>query len=162
MEQSTNGCVESGSYLSSRRLDETLEALIPAVATLLQRLAATETVSSESDDTGHRFSVPLRFPDGIGRASVLARLFRYRDGVRIDVEVVHNRMFAKADGSASDRRCYLNDFVASTTMPPDTEQLPPDFERAVLRGVHAAREGVQRHNRQQTAPWSQVTVAAVE
>ena len=63
----------------------------------------------------------------------------YRDLVRVDVEVVHNRMFAKADGSPSDRRCYMNDFVATVTVPPETEQLPPDFERSVLRGVRAAR-----------------------
>ena len=162
MEPSANGCVESGSYLSAERLEETLEALVPVVSALLKRSAGTDTVTSESDDTGYRFSAPGYFPDAIGHGRVVARLFHYRDQVRVDVEIVHNRMFAKADGSPSDRRCYMNDFVATITVPPETEQLPPDFERSVLRGVHAAREGVQRHNREQTAPWNQVKVAAAE
>ena len=162
VEPSANGCIESGSYLSAQRLEETLEALVLAVSALLERSAGTETVSSESDDTGYRFSAPVYFPDAIGHGCVAARLFHYRDQVRVDVEVVHNRMFAKADGSPSDRRCYMNDFVASVTVLPETEQLPPDFERSVLHGVHAARAGVQRYNREQTAPWNQVKVAAAE
>lgn len=162
VEPSTNGCVESGSYLSAQRLDETIEALVPAVTALLQRSTGADNVSCESEAAGYRFTTPIYFPDAIGRGSVLARLFPYRDQVRVDVEVLHNRMFAKADGSPSDRRCYVNDFVATVKVPPESEQLPPDFERCVLRGVHAAREGVQRHNREQTAPWNQVRVAATE
>jgi len=162
VEPSANGCVESGSYLSVQRLAETLEALVTVVSDILKRSAGTETVSSESDDTGYRFSAPVYFPDAIGHGRVVARLFHYRDQVRVDVEVVHNRVFAKADGSPSDRRCYMNDFVATITVPAEAEQLPLDFERSVLRGVHGAREGVQRHNREQTAPWNQVRVAATE
>ncbi len=162
VDPSANGCVESGSYLGAQQLEETLEALVPAVSALLKRSAGTESVSSECDDTGYRFSALIYFPDGIGHGSVVARLFHYRDRARLDVEIVHNRVFARADGSASDRRCYLNDFVASVTVPSETEQLPPDFERSVERGVRRAREGVQRHNREQTAPWNQVRVAAIE
>jgi hypothetical protein len=162
VERSTNGCIESGSFLSTERLGETVESLAPAVAALLQRIAPTEVVATESDAAGYRFVLPVRFPDGIGVGTVLARLFRYRDRVRLDVEVVHNRMFAKADGSPSDRRCYMNDFVASTAIASDATELPPDFERSVLRGVLRAREGVQRHNRVRAAPWNQVVIAAAE
>jgi len=155
-----HGCVESGSSLLYQRLDEAVEALAPAVSALLERAATGESVMSESDDTGHRFIAPLHFPDGIGRGTITCKLFRYRDTVRVDVELVHNRMFARNDGTPSDRRCYLNDFVASCTTPAEARELPADFVRAVLRGIKAAREGVQRHNRAQSAPWSQVTVAA--
>jgi hypothetical protein len=155
-----HGCVESGSSLLYQRLDEAVESLAPAVSALLERAAAGEPVASESDDTGHRFIAPLRFPDGIGRGTITCKLFRYRDTVRVDVELVHNRMFARNDGTPTDRRCYLNDFVASCSVPADARELPADFVRAVLRGIKAAREGVQRHNRAQSAPWSQVTVAA--
>ncbi len=162
MEHSTNGCVESGSYLSAQQLGEAVESLAPAVAALLQRIAPTELVSTESDGLGHRFALPLSFPDGIGRGTVVARLFRYRDRVRLDVEILHNRRFAKADGSPSDRRCYMNDFVASTALAADATELSPDFERSVVRGVLMARDGVQRHNREQAAPWNQVVIAAAE
>ncbi|MBE0593627.1 MAG: hypothetical protein IH616_14635 [Gemmatimonadales bacterium] len=155
-----HGCVESGSSLVYQRLDEAVEALVPAVSALLERAAAGESITSESDDVGHRFVAPLRFPDGIGRGTIVCKLFRYRDKVRIDVELVHNRMFARNDGAPSDRRCYLNDFVASSTVPADARELSTDFVRSVLRGIKAAREGVQRHNRTQSAPWSQVMVAA--
>ncbi len=157
-----HGCVESGSPLVYQRLDGAVDALVPALSQLLERAAAGEAATTESDDSGHRFVAPLHFPDGIGRGSIVGKLFRYRDTVRIDVEVVHNRMFARIDGTASDRRCYLNDFVASCSISADTTELPVDFVREVLRGIKAAREGVQRHNRAQSAPWSQVTVTARE
>jgi len=106
------------------------------------------------------FSVPLRFPDGIGLGRVVAQLFRYRDKVRLDIEIVHNRTFARPDGAPSDRRCFMNDFIASVAIAAKTEDLETDFRRGVVSGVHAAREAVQRHNRQQIAPWNQVKVAA--
>jgi len=162
VEHSANGCVESGSYVGLHRLDETVESLVPAVSTLLQHMASPDTVVTDFDEAGYRFSVPLRFPDAIGHGQVVARLFRYRDGVRLDVEIMHNRVFARSNGSASDRRCYMNDFVASITVPADSEGLPTDFERSVLRGVRAARDAVQRHNRVATAPWNQIAVTARE
>ena len=162
VEHSANGCVESGSYVGLHRLDETVEGLVPAVSALLQRMASRDTVASDFDEAGYRFSVPLHFPDAIGRGQVVARLFRYRDSVRLDVEIVHNRVFARSSGAPSDRRCYMNDFVASVTVPADTAGLPEDFERGVLRGVRAARDAVQRHNRAATAPWNQITVTAID
>ncbi len=91
---------------------------------------------------------------------MVARLFRYRDTVRLDVEIVHNRMLASPNGGTSERRCYLNDFVASITLPAGSEQIPMDFTRSVLRGVRNARDAVQRHNREQSAPWNQLKVVA--
>lgn len=154
------GCTESSVGLTTRDLESTIEALVPDVEAMLQRIAADAVVIRESDDAGHRFAVPIHFPDGIGRGNVVARLFRYRDVVRLDVEIVHNRVLARPGGGPSERRCYLNDFVASLSLQAGSEEVPMDFVRAVLRGVRGAREAVQRHNRDQTAPWNQVRVVA--
>ncbi len=152
------GCTDSGLTLLRRELDETIERFLPAVESLLQTLAPDEAVEHESEGAGYVMAVPLRFPDGVGHGKVVAELFRYRDQVRLDIELVHNRMFALPDGSASDRRCFMNDFVASQHLTASTEELSPDFRRSVVSGVHAALDAVQRHNRAQAAPWSQVTV----
>ncbi len=157
-----NGCIESGPALLYQQLDETVGSLVPAVESLLRQIARHGTVSSESDDAGHRFAVPVRFPDGIGRGYAVAKLFRYRDTVRVDVELAHNRVIARPDGTPSDRRCYLNDFIASVSLAAGTERLPEDFERSVARGIEEAREGVQRYNRSMHAPWGQISVVAVE
>lgn len=153
------GCVESGSSLAYRQLDSALEALAPAVVQLLEHAVGGTTPTSESDGHGQRFVVPLRFPDGIGRGAVVAKLFPYRDRLRLDIEVTHNRVFAGRDGAPSDRRCYLNDFIASATLATDARELAPEFVRDVIRGVRRAMDGVQRHNRSQSAPWAQVSVA---
>ena len=154
------GCTESGLALLQRELDETIEKLLPAVESLMQALASNEGVECESEDDGHAFTVPLRFPDGICTGMVVAKVFRYRERVRLDIEIAHNRVFAGTDGRHSDRRCFMNDFVASTSFAPGTEEVPNDFRRYVVSGVLAARDAVQRHNRQQTAPWNRVSVAS--
>ena len=154
------GCTDSGLNLLQRTLDETIESLVPQLESLLQTLAPAETVSCGPEDSGYKLTVPLAFPDGIGRGQVVARVFRYRDHVRLDVEIAHTRMFARPDGSPSDRRCFLNDFVASARIQPKGE-LPPEFRRYAVAGVHAARDAVQRHNRAQTAPWNQVHVVDI-
>ena len=153
------GCTESLALLQ-RELDETIEKLLPAVESLMQALAPNEGVACESEDNGHAFTVPLRFPDGIGTGTVVAKLFRYRERVRLDIEIAHNRVFAKTGGGPSDRRCFMNDFVASTLFTPGTAEILNDFRRYIVSGVAAARDAVQRHNRQQTAPWSRVSVAS--
>jgi hypothetical protein len=155
-----NGCVDGAPQLLSLSLDETVEALAPAAQGLLQRVAPGETVASESSDLGYRFVTPIHFPDGIGRGTVVAQLFRYRDRVRLDVELVHTRMLAKPDGTPSDRRSFLNDFVATVSVAAGARELPPAFERRVVTGVAAARDAVQRHNRQHTTPWNQLRIVA--
>jgi hypothetical protein len=155
------GCTDSSVGLIYRELEETIASLTPQVEAMLQPIAPDETVSRESDDAGSRFAVPLRFPDGIGSGIVVARMFRYRDSVRLDVEIVHDRMLARPDGTPSDRRCYMNDFVASIALAPGTDEIPTDFRRSVLRGVKLASDAVQRHNREETAPWNQVHVVAL-
>lgn len=155
------GCTDSSVGLIYRELDETIVSLTPQVEALLQPIAPDQAVSRESDDSGWRFAVPLQFPDGIGNGVVVARLFRYRDRVRLDVEIVHDRMLARPDGTPSDRRCYLNDFVATARLVAGTEEITADFRRSVLRGVKLARDAVQRHNREETAPWNQIHVVAL-
>lgn len=154
-----NGCIDSSSSLLSRPLDETVEVLVPAVEGLLHRIAPDEVVAREPDEGGYRLATPVRFPDGIGHGHVVARVFRYRDTVRLDIEIEHNRMLARPDGSASDRRCYLNDYIATVTLTAEASELPVEFVQGVLRGVRNAVEAVQRHNRAQKVPWGQLAVA---
>ena len=103
----------------------------------------------------------MRCPNGVGRGTVQAEMFRYHDTVRLDLVVEHTRRFLRPDGSPSDRRCYLNDFQASLTLPRGATELPESFVRSVISGVHAAREGVARHNRLHPQPWRQIRIGAV-
>lgn len=157
-ERDMTGCTESGLATHLRDLDEAVERLSPSVESLAQALSPGEPVAREVITGGFKYTIPVRFPDGVGDGQVIAQVFRYRDHVRLDVEIAHNRMFARPDGSPSDRRCFLNDYVASLKLPPQASELPVDFRREVVSGVHAAREAVQRHNRMQVAPWNQVLV----
>ena len=154
------GCTESTTPVLHRELEETIETLVPAVEDLLQRITGAAPASTEGDGTDLEIAAPLRFPDGIGQGQVLASLFRWRDTVRLDIEIVHNRTFATPRGTASDRRCFLNDYQASTTMAIGAEEIPENFVREVISGVSAAREAVQRYNRRNNTPWSQVAVVA--
>jgi len=156
------GCTDSSLPVICRELDETIENLVSVVEDLLQRLSDAAPISTgETEGSGARLTVPLRFPDGIGQGQVVASLFRWRAAVRLDIEIVHNRTFTRPDGGASDRRCFLNDYDASVSLPVGTKELPAEFERQVISGIVAARDAVQRYNRQHQAPWSQVRVAAV-
>ena len=154
------GCTESRTPVLSRELEETIESLVPAVEDLLQRITGAASASSGGEGTDLEISAPLRFPDGIGHGRVVASLFRWRDTVRLDIEIVHNRTFVTPRGTASDRRCFLNDFQASTTIAIAAECIPENFEREVISGISAARDAVQRYNRRNNVPWSQVAVAA--
>ncbi len=154
------GCTESGLAILQRELDETIEKLLPAVESLMQTLAPNDVVACESEDDGFAYTAPMRFPDGIGTGTVVAKLFRYRERVRLDIEIAHDRVFARPDGTTSDRRCFMNDFVASASFEIGSDTVSNDFHRYVVSGIHAAREAVQRHNRQQTAPWNRVSVAS--
>jgi hypothetical protein len=155
------GCLESGLSVVRQELDRTIETIGPLVEALLQRLSPGEVVSGDANDAGLRAEVPLYFSDGVGRGSVVAQLFRYHDTVRLDILVEHNRRFVRPDGAASDRRCYLNDYQASVTLPRGATELPEAFTRQVVSGVLAAREGVARYNRLHPQPWHQVRIAAV-
>ena len=155
------GCTDSSVGLIYRELDETIASLTTQVEAMLQPIAPDHAVSRESEEDGCRFAIPLHFPDRIGNGGVVARLFRYRDRIRLDVEIVHDRMLARPDGTPSDRRCYLNDFVASVALGAGTGELPADFRRSVLRGIKLARNAVQRHNREEAAPWNQIHPVAL-
>ena len=154
------GCTESRIPVLHRDPEETIENLAPHVEDLLQRITGAAPARTEGDGTGLEIAAPLRFPDGIGQGQVLASLFRWRHTVRLDLEIVHNRTFITPRGTASDRRCFLNDFQASSTLSIGAEEIPESFQREVISGVSAARDAVQRNNRRNNAPWSQVAVAA--
>ncbi len=155
------GCTDSSLPVICRELDETIENIVPVVEDLLQRLSDVAPVTRETEGSGARLAVPLRFPDGIGQGQVVASLFRWREAARLDIEIVHNRTFTRPDGRASDRRCFMNDFAASIKLPVGTNELPQEFVRHVISGVLAARDAVQRNNRRSQAPWNQVRVTAV-
>ena len=141
-------------------LEPDLAVLVPGLDDLVSRMTGSEATVVDFDRINIRLTAPLMFPDAIGRGEVVAHLHRYRDELRLDIEIVHNRMFARPDGSPSERACYLNDFVASVTMPPGTRELPGEFLRHVVSGVAAARDAVRRHNRRNPAPWNEVQVSA--
>jgi hypothetical protein len=142
-----------------RRLDETLDRLVPPVTDLLRQVGSTDPAFT-LDGEVRTLSIPVRFPDGIGHGDVVARVFRYRTAVRVDVEIRHDRMLATSNGSPTSRHCFLNDFVASVMLPPDAPALPDEFARSVLAGVRAAVTAVEAHNRHHKEPWSQVKVVA--
>lgn len=155
------GCMNSNAALPDRELDARVGRLASAVEELLQRITKIEPTVSNLDGSGVRLTSPLTFPDGIGKGDVIAELFPYRDELRLDIHVDHNRFFALADGNPSERPCFLNDYVASITIQDLSESLPPDFLRSVVAGVAAARDAVRRHNRRCQAPWNEVRVAAL-
>jgi hypothetical protein len=143
-------------------LDSDIGVLVPALENLLSRVTGTEATVAEFERNSLRLVAMLPFPDGIGHGEVVATLFHYRDQVRLDIELEHNRMFARPDGTPSDRACYLNDFVASVSFGPGGHEIPEDFVRHVVAGIAAAREAVRRHNRRNAGPWNEVQVSAKE
>jgi hypothetical protein len=152
------GCVTGNSVNLMRRLDAAVERLMPAVAELLASLAEGQVETSREEGVPS-LAVPLRFPDAIGRGRLTARVFRYRTGVRVDLAIAHNRVIALANGSPTDRGCFLNDYVASATLGPDDTALPEKFVAAVQAGVRAALTAVEDHNRRHPQPWSRIRVA---
>ena len=153
------GCQDSNATLPVVEIDARLESFIPAVVSLLQRITSVKpTVTYEGTDV--KFSSELSFPDGIGKGEIAVELFVYRNTVRLDLHLEHNRVFATGNGSPSGRRCYLNDFVASVTLDAEQDTLPNDFVRGVVAGVTAARDAVRRHNRRAKLPWNEIRVAA--
>ncbi len=152
------GCQDSNATLPVVEIDARLESFIPAVVSLLQRITSVKpTVTYVGTDV--KFSSELSFPDGIGEGEIAVELFVYRDAVRLDLHLEHNRVFATANSRPSGRRCYLNDFVASVTLDAEQDTLPNDFVRGVVAGVTAARDAVRRHNRRAKLPWNEIRVA---
>jgi hypothetical protein len=140
-------------------LDEHVARLVPAVTDLVRRLTGAEARTQRVGPTHARLSADLSFPDGIGRGSIVVGVFRYRGAVRVDLAIDHNRVFAGRGGAASENRCYLNDYIASITLPLDAAELPVEFVRKVVSGVAAARTAVERHRR--NAGWfrAEITTA---
>ena len=154
------GCQDSNATLSVVEIDARLENLIPAVVSLLQRITSVKPTVTYAVGTDVKFSSELSFPDGIGEGEIAVELFLYRDAVRLDLHLEHNRVFAMANGRPSERRCYLNDFVASVTFGAEQDTLSNDFVRGVVAGVTAARDAVRRHNRRAKLQWHEIRVAA--
>lgn len=138
----------------------------PDIAVLTQSIIDLIGQATESDQVAlehHGGAVavfsPVLFPGGIGKGKLCAEAFCYRGRVRLDVRLVHNRVFARPDGTPSGRRLYLNDFVASTTLDSGEEVVPEAFVRHVMHGVARARGAVRRHNSDPGAYWQEILVA---
>src|SRR5262245_62164254 len=132
-----NACLNPKASLIGSELDEELAALVPSVDDLVSRVTGSEPVVTDVQCREVVLASGFAVPDEIERGEVTANLFRYRDDIRLDLRVVHNRMFARPDGQASDRACFLNDFVASITLPSGTTELPESFVRHVVAGIAA-------------------------
>lgn len=153
---------ESGSQVAFPSIEDAVGRLVPEVEDLLRRVSGYEPHTAWSSDAELRLASPVRFPDGVGSGNVVVDIFKYRDGIRLDVRVLHNRVFAQADGTPTKSRCFLNDYVGSVSLEADVESLPQDFIRQTVAGVSAAREAVRRHNRRGQGPWEEIHVAAGE
>jgi hypothetical protein len=156
------GCVTGRSADLLRQIDATVEGLIPHVAALLAAVSPERDVSTTREEGYYVLSAPVRFPDGVGQGTMVARVFRYRTSARVDIALVHNRVIAFADGRATNRACFLNDFKAAVTLAPDAIDLPENFVRQVTSGVRAALGAVEDHNHRHPQPWSRIRVAAAE
>lgn len=153
------GCVARNPADLLRQLDAAVDRLVPRLVELLGQVAPDATVSATRSQGVHSIEAPLRFPDGIGRGVLTARVFRYRTQVRVDVALAHNRMIARADGQPSQQVCFLNDFSASCTLGPDADELPERFVTEVVTGAQRALAAVDDHNRRFPQPWSRIRVS---
>ena len=156
------GCKDTNTALPVSDMEARLGNIVPEVVSLLQRITSVEPAVTYEAGTNVKLTSELSFPDGIGEGEIAAELFVYRDAVRLDLHLEHNRVFATGNDTPSERRCYLNDYVASVTLDADEDSLPSDFVRGVVAGVTAARDAVRRHNRGVNLPWHQVRVAVRE
>ena len=144
---------------TSTQIAPDIAVLTQSISDLIGRAAQSDQVALENRHGALAISAPVFFPGGIGQGRLCAEAFCYRGRVRIDVCLAHNRVFARPDGSPSDRRLYLNDFVASTTLDADQEDVPDAFVQHVLDGVARARAAVRRHNADPGAYWQEILVA---
>jgi hypothetical protein len=123
-------------------LDEVVARLVPAVSDVVRRLTGSPARAVRMGPSHARVSADLLFPDGVGRGTVVAGVFRYRGDLRVDLAIEHNRVFAGRGGEPSENRCYFNDYVASITLAPQADQLPVEFVRKVVScrgGTHRGR-----------------------
>jgi len=151
---------DSESQLAFPSVNDAIGILIPKVENLVRTVCHEEPVSTADGENGVIITAPISFPDGIGTAAVKAELFKYREKIRLDIHLDHNRMFAKRGGVPSDRRCFMNDYVASVTVSSGTDEIPRDFVRKAVSGIAAARDAVRRHNRDSRGVWDEIRVAA--
>ncbi len=91
-----NACINPNTA-STDDIDSTIATLSEEVADLLFRITGVEATRSEESGAARLVS-PLTFPDNIGDGTIVGALFRYRDGVRLDLRIDHNRVFAGQDG----------------------------------------------------------------
>lgn len=134
-------------------------ALTHSIVELIGDAAESDQVAVERDGSNLNISAPVSFPGGVGHGCLCAETFCYRGRVRLDVTLAHNRVFARPDGTPSDRRLYLNDFVASTTLDAGLDVVPAAFAEHVSDGVARARDAVRRHNADPGAYWQEIIVA---
>ncbi len=139
------------------------ERLVEATAALLERVTSnTATVLYASTGRDVRLEAPVTFPDGIGSGSLIVQLHAQESIVDFTLRLEHDRVFATPQRTPSQNRCFLNDYVASVSVPAEAGEFPEEFVREVVSGVSAARYAVERHNREHPAPWFRVSVTVRE
>ena len=144
---------------SPSEIAQEIARLEPSVKNMIARAADTGRVGVHHERDALVCIAPVSFPGGVGKGRLCVEVFRYRGRVRIDVRLVHNRVFARQDGSPSGRRLYLNDFVASVAIDTSATEVPDSFVEKVVRGVDQAQTAVRRHNADLAAYWLEILVA---
>lgn len=134
------------------------EGLVGEATSLVRRAASAEPMVTEGEREV-RITAPVSFTDGVGRGEIKVVLFPYRGRIRLDLTLEHDRVFARPDGSATSKHCYLNDYIASVRLDPEIQELPAEFVRNVVAGVSASRDAVRRYNRRCGSDWFRVEVA---
>lgn len=157
-----NAWTNSGTDLVFPELDGSVGSMVPAAEDLLRRVTGEEPAVSADSETGVKLRVPLTFPDGVGAGEIVAEVFKYRDAVRFDLRLAHNRVFAHTSGKPTSQSCFLNDFVASISVSKGSTEFPAEFVRGVISGVSAAKDAVRRHNRRSRGPWDEVRVVGTD
>jgi hypothetical protein len=139
---------------------EAAERLLPAVVELVRRASRAEPSVQRRDAADLRVRAGLRFPDGIGHGELVADLFRYRNELRLDLRLEHDRMLATAVGGRTNVPCYLNDYQTSVTLSPSAPGLPQPFVVRVVEGVKGALSAVERAGAKSVVGWGLVNVVA--
>ena len=78
--------------------------LAQSIIDLIGAAADSDQVALDNNGGALAISAPVLFPGGIGQGQLCAEAFCYRGRVRLDVRLAHNRVFARPDGTPSDRK----------------------------------------------------------
>ncbi len=157
-----SGCYEAPCFQTSTHSRLQGSALIPSTVRLLRRISECEPSVAHLTDVGIVVSTKYTFPDQIGRGELIALVFEYRGQLRIDIRLEHNRVLSTNNRARNGHHCFLNDFLASTVLPLDADELPTPFVASVTKGIQTAGDAVRIYNERHTVSWLQFGVAVTD